>query len=423
MRFEEVVEIVAFNSGMPTQRISFVPHPITGTTNEQCREYLEGNDPITGKPIIQEIIEGLTVPHPDDQKTGTIERPRERLLAPDTPENLENLFIAKRLTDYMTITLPTEERVAEMLSGTSRSPDEKVGYMQASPPHPLWSYTVEMVAVSAVMAGCKPEYFPVVLAIAATGVTSLFTSTTSFSRMVVINGPIRNELNMNMGIGALGPFNHANATIGRAWTIMSRCLSGSGIPGENYLGSQGNNLNYNNLCFPENEERLPEGWLPLHVQNGFQPEESVVSVFSGYGVSRPDTTFSGTLYTQLPSWLKHCYPNAGACMFLDPLTADKLKSEDFNSKEELIQWCWDNTKIKVEDYWNHYSLIELFIRPRAEKGTEPYASWLNLPQGSVIPHFLNKRMINIIAVGGETNQFWQLGDHSYITSVSIDEWR
>ena len=422
--FADLVKEVAYNIGMGYMRFSFTIQPITGVSSSTCREYILGEDPVTGNAFMEEIKEALTKPlNEEESKAGVVEQPRERLLEPDTPENLELYFLRNYWTDFMTITLPTEQKVAEMLEGTSHAPDEIVGKMQASPPHPLYSYTVENVATCAVMAGAKPEHLPIILAIASTGVTSLYTSTTSFSRMVVINGPIRNELHMNMGIGALGPFNYAVATIGRAWTILSRCLSGSGIPEINYMGSLGNNLNYNNLCIPEKEERLPEGWDPLHVQKGFDREESVVSVFTGYNIIHADTNFTDTLYTQIPYYLKFNNPDAAACMIMDPLVAHRLKSEGFNTKEELIQWAWDNTKITVDDYWKYYQLVSIFILPRAEKGIEPYASWLKLPSGSLIPQFVNSRQVNIVVVGGETQEFWQLADHSYITSASVDAWR
>ena len=95
--------------------------------------------------------------------------------------------------------------------------------------------------------------------------------------MVVVNGPIRNEIEMNCGIGAMGPYNHANATIGRAYGLLSQNLQGGSVPGETFMGSQGNNYTYNSLTFAENEERSP--WEPLHVQKGFKPTDSTVSVF------------------------------------------------------------------------------------------------------------------------------------------------
>ena len=140
------------------------------------------------------------------------------------------------------------------------------------------------VAINAVMAGAKPEYLPTILAIAETGLTSLSSSTNSFATAAVINGPIRDTLNMNYGIGAMGPFSQPNAAIGRAWTMLSRNLSNSGIPGQTYLGTLGNGVNYNNLIIAENEKNSP--WTPLSVQKGFKPEENVVSVFVGFSISQ-----------------------------------------------------------------------------------------------------------------------------------------
>jgi hypothetical protein len=263
---------------------------------------------------------------------------------------LERIFLEKGWTDYLPIVLPTEERVAKMLKGTSHRPDEVIGRMQPIPPHEAWGYTVEHVAINAVMAGAKAEHFPAILAIASTGITSLFSSATSFSRMVIANGPMRKEMNMNCGLGALGPFNQANAVIGRAWTLISKNLGGAKL-GETYLGDIGNNCNYNNMGFAENEEALPEGWSPFHLQKGFKPEESVVSILSGwsllnYAAYKPhphheimkqqltsfETSGVGTHHTPGIS------PGTQAALLLSPITARDLKNEGFESKEKLSQW-------------------------------------------------------------------------------------
>jgi hypothetical protein len=423
MMFQELVRTYAYKKGMPNERFTFVPHPITGQPAPICRKYLEGNDPITGKPIVEEIVGALTKPlTEEDKKTGFLARPVERLLKPDTPENLHRLFVENGWTDGLPIVLPTEEKVAAMLKGTSHKPDEVVGTMQPSSPHEPWSYTVEKVAVTAVMAGAKPEYFPVILAIAATGVPSLFTSTTSFARMVVVNGPIRQQINMNTGIGALGPFSQANATIGRAWTLMSKNLDGGGKIGQTYMGSQGNNLNYNNACFAEREDRLPPGWKPFHVQKGFKPEESVVSIFTGWGVIRADTTLTEKLHTQIPFWLQFT-PYSGASLFLDPLIANQLKDEGFETKEKLVEWIYKNTQVTAGDYWGKYFHIANFVLPNAKKGDEPFASWLKLPKDALIPRFSSPDRITIFVVGGETNLFWQAGDFRFVVSGSVDKWR
>jgi hypothetical protein len=77
----------------------------------------------------------------------------------------------------------------------------------------------------------------------------------------------------------------------------------------------------------------------------------------------------------------------------------------------------------VEDYWNNNYSVQNFILPNAKKGVEPYASWLKLPADAEIPRFSSPQRINIIAVGGETNLFWQAGDFGYIASASVDNWR
>jgi hypothetical protein len=410
---------------MPNQRFTFVPHPITGTPAELCRKYLQGNDPMTGKPVLQEIIAALTNPlSEEDTKKGFIEDPTPRLVSPDTAENLTRLFLEKEWTDGLPIVLPTEARVAEMLKGTSHKPDEPVGKMQPSSPHPAWSYTVEKVAVNAVMAGAKPEHFPVILALASTGVPSIFTSTTSFARMVVVNGPVRNEIKMNAGIGALGPFNQANSVIGRAWTLMSINLDGGAHPGQVYMGSQGNNLGYNNLCMPENEEELPEGWNPYHVQKGFKRQESVVSTFGGWGIIHADQSFGKPFYSQIPTWLTWISPFSPAMLLLDPTIIKQLNGrEGFKSKEQLIDWVHKNTQITVGEWLDDFYSVQNFILPGAKQGREPVASWTKLPKDAKIPRIASPNNISVLSVGGGTNLFWQAADFGYISSASVDKWR
>jgi hypothetical protein len=411
---------------MPNFRLSFVPHPITGMPAAVVRDYLLGKNPVTGKPVLDEVIAGLTGPlTAEDQATGLVERPIPRLVdVTDTEEKLTQYFHDNGWTDGLPIVLPTEERVAAMLKGTSHKRDELVGTMQPSSPHEAWSYTVEKVAVNAVMAGARPEHFPVILALAASGVTSLFTSTTSFARMGVINGPIQTQLNMNAGIGALGPFNQANSIIGRAWTLLSMNLSGSGRIGQTYMGSQGNNFNYNNLLFPENEAQLPEGWNPLHVQLGYKPEESVVSVFTGWGFIHADQSFSKEFHTQIPHWLQFISPFSSATLLLDPTIVKQLKNyEGFDSKEQLRDWIFENTKLTAREWREDYYSVQNFVLPVGRQGTEPYASWMKLPDDAMVPRISRPARITIIAVGGETNLFWQPGDFGLTTSVSIDKWR
>jgi hypothetical protein len=98
------------------------------------------------------------------------------------------------------------------------------------------------------------------------------------TNLAVVNGPIREEIGMNCGIGAMGPYSHANATIGRAYQLLSQNLQGGSVPDESYMGTLGNPFAYS-FCFAENEERSP--WEPLHVTKGMKASDSAVSVFFG----------------------------------------------------------------------------------------------------------------------------------------------
>src|SRR6202163_2185832 len=202
-----------------------------------------------------------------------IEVPIAGLIGPDTEDGLQQLFLDNNWTDKLPIVLPTRERVDAMLKATSPPPNEVVGHLQPVEFRAAWEFTVEQVAVNAVMAGARPEYFPVILALAASELSARGSSTSSSSNMVVVNGPIRNEIEMNCGVGAMGPYNHANATIGRAYGLLSQNLQGGSVAGNTFMGSLGNAYTYNNITFAENEEKSP--WEPLHVQRGYKPEDSV----------------------------------------------------------------------------------------------------------------------------------------------------
>jgi hypothetical protein len=185
-------------------------------------------------------------------------------------------------TDGLPVVPPSDERILRMLSGTSRRPDETVGLV---PPN-LSECTVEKVAINAVMAGCKPEYMPVVLAALEAALDPLFTMhgllcTTYFSGpIVIVNGPITRAINMNWGINALGQGNRANATIGRALQLIIRNVGG-GRPGEIDRATLGQPGKYT-FCFAEDE--TDPAWEPLSVARGIPPGRSAVTLFQGDGI-------------------------------------------------------------------------------------------------------------------------------------------
>jgi len=420
--FEKVVQSVTRVSGMPQARYVFVPQPVMGKSARELRAYVDGNDPVTGRPVMQEIIEGLTRPLNGDQLKGvTFERSTPRLVEPDTEENLHRLFLENNWTDKLPIILPTEERVAEMLSHTSHKPDEVVGHMRSTAFREYWEYTVEKVAVNAVMAGARPDYFPVILALAASEASARGSTTSSMAAMVVVNGPIRHEVGMNWGTGAMAPYNHANATIGRAYGLLSQNLQGGSVPGLTYMGSQGNNYMYNSVTFAENEERSP--WEPFHVQHGFKPTDSTVSVFTGCR----STAF--TLGVREKHWREHVRnmlrgmdAHSAPTFLLDPIAARLfIDRGGFDTKEKLIQWAYDNALMPASEYWD-YQLIQNYIYPRATFGEEPWVSKLKAAADELIRMF-SLEDIHVVVVGGETNGYWRIIGCNYRKTVSVDEWR
>jgi len=345
-KFDKVVRSVALVNGMPGLRQVFVPQPIMGKTAAQLRAYIDGTDPISGRPVMQEVVEGLTKPFDEnDRGPAEFDRSTPRVVEAETEEDLHRLFLENRWTDMLPIVLPTEERVAAMLAATRRKPNEVVGRMRSTHFREYWEYTVEKVAVNAVMAGARPEYFPVILALGATGATARGSSSSAVAAMAAVNGPIRNEIGMNAGTGAMGPYNHANATIGRAYGLLSQNGQGGSVPGHSYMGNQGNSYAYNSLTFAENEERSP--WEPFHVQHGFQPTDSAVSVFSGCR----STAF--TLGLREAHWRLHVGnllrgmdPHGPPTLLLDPIAARQFVDRGgFAKKDALIDWLYDAARM------------------------------------------------------------------------------
>ncbi|HKV05069.1 MAG TPA: UGSC family (seleno)protein [Candidatus Acidoferrales bacterium] len=413
--FKDLAKSNAASRGMPHERICFTPHPVWGKTDAEMYGYLQGNDPVSGKPLMKEVVDALTQPlTADETKTGQVEVSTGPATFSDTAENLRQYYIDNGMTDFMEIVLPTEERVQEMLKGTSHKPDELVGKMSpARGSYPEWTYNVRHVAINAVMAGAKPEYLPTILAIAESGLTSLSSSTNSFATAAVINGPIRDKLNMNYGIGAMGPFAQPNAAIGRAWTLLSRNLSNSGIPGQTYLGTLGNGVNYNNLIIPENEKDSP--WTPLHVQRGFKAEENVVSVFVGFSISQGQGGV-GLGVKPVPHYHEaiayNCTPFGplfGALIVCDPLVAQGLVELGYKTKEQLADWLQKNTLISAKN-----ARTTLFG-----------GRWVPNPQtpdDTMIPYYQRPESFNFVVVGGQTNPYHMVANMSLRASISIDKW-
>lgn len=244
-------------------------------------------------------------------------------------------------SDGLPVIPPTPERVLRMLEGTSRDAQDIVSVM---PPN-MARVTVEKIAINSVLAGCKPEYLPVVIAAVEAVCTDDFNihgvmaTTMGASPVMVVNGPIRQRIDMNMGLGALGQGNRANATIGRALRLVIRNVGGA-RPGGTERSTFSNPMKFT-MCFAEWEER--SCWDPLHVDRGFDKNDSVVTVFAMSGgptlildeTATESEVLAGTLGNATTGMLNaKAYAFSNCLMVVSPEHSDVFKRDGY-SKDQV----------------------------------------------------------------------------------------
>jgi hypothetical protein len=195
-------------------------------------------------------------------------------------------------TDGLPVVAPTEARVHAFLAATDRDPREVIGVL---PPR-QGEATVEKIAINAVMAGCRPEYFPVILAGIEALADPLFNldsvqaTTHPVAPLLVVNGPIAREIGLNAGYNAFGQGTRANVTIGRAVRLVLMNVGG-GLPGTGDRATQGSPTKIA-YCVAENEAESP--WEPLHVEAGLARDVSTVTVFGCEGPHNIQDHYSNT---------------------------------------------------------------------------------------------------------------------------------
>ncbi len=234
-------------------------------------------------------------------------------------DELEEMF-DRGWSDGLPVIPPTPERVESMLGGLD--PHASLG----SVPPADGEATLSRVAACAVLAGCRPEYFPLVVAAARAALEPGFNlngqavTTQPAGQVLIVNGPVRETLAINSGIGALGPGNRANMTIGRALRLLVS-LTGGGFPGRldrATLGQPGKV----GICFAEDEESSP--WEPLHVERGFDPGRSIVTVAGAdapLSVSDHRSTSAAELarvlgWAAAATWSPNWWPLGGTSLFV-----------------------------------------------------------------------------------------------------------
>lgn len=289
--------------------------------------------------------------------------PRQRvevMPGPEAVERANRLFHARGWTDGLPIVPPTVARVRETLAFTDRKPSDNLGEVE-----PLRGVaTVERIAANAVMAGCRPDYFPVVLAAVeavldpAFNLRGLQTTDENAAPLIVVNGPVARALDINGSFGALGPGWRANAAIGRALRLVLNNLGG-GWPGAVSFAGLGQPGRYT-FCLAENEAQSP--WPPLHTESGFAPEESAVTLF------RAETAVNvtgglaeiGSVMGSAASAFQILWSGI-ATVLMSPATAMALARDGF-SKADARRWLWENGRWPA-DQWRSSWLYKTVASP------------------------------------------------------------
>ncbi len=322
-------------------------------------------------------------------------------------ETFNKIFLDSRWGDGLPLVPPTKEAVKWMLSGTTRAPDEVIG--RVSPKNGI--ATIEKIAINAVMAGAKAEYLPVIIA-AMEGftdkdytLTHVQCSTGSFTPIIWINGPIAKELNVNSGIGFMGHGWRANSTIGRTLRL---CLLNLGHtwPQVNDMACTGRQAAYSFFTFAENEDISP--WNPYHVDLGYGPEESTVTVSTGGNYFLPIA--GGAVVTWTPEETIQALAEAmstrasGRLMnqkyviVMAPELAHELARQGF-TKEKVKEWLYRHSHVPYLLY-KPGAMKELQEAMQADQVPAHIVSKEQLREGGMIPVVRGPEGIHIIITGG-----------------------
>ena len=268
----------------------------------------------------------------------------------DTTEDLIEVCYENGWTDGLPVVPPTPERVERMLSGTDRDPDELIAAVP-----PKWGRaTVEKVAINAVMAGCQPAYLPLILTAVQAMTSEQFNlhgvqvTTSHVGPMLIVSGPIRKQLAINDGFNLFGQGYRANATIGRALRLVCTNIGGA-LPGELDRAAFGHAGKYT-CCIAEKEEASP--WDAMHVDRGFQADDSTVTVFAAAGPQTVNDHGSNTAESILNTISENIAApgnSSGETLLVIGVEHARTIFEDGFSKADIRRYIADTTQRYLEE--------------------------------------------------------------------------
>jgi hypothetical protein len=272
-----------------------------------------------------------------------------------SPETVQEYFEERGWSDGLPIVLPTQEAVQAMLSYSDRPPGDVVAHLAPR----NGAATVELIAVNAVMAGCRPQYLPVIMAAVqavadpAFNLNAIQSTTHPCAVLVFLNGPIGRELGINSGSNCFGQGWRANATIGRAMRLILLNIGG-GIPGDGDRATHGSPAKYS-YCAAENESENP--WQPLHVERGFAEDDSVVTVMGAEGphnINDHASVHGEGLLTTVAMSMRQLGSNnmsgrgGEPMVVLGPEHAAQIAADGY-TKDDVKRFVWERSRFPIED--------------------------------------------------------------------------
>lgn len=400
---------------MPTLRILTVP----AGTYYPARVSTELMRPIA-ELVFNDLVKALTTPLTDAEKN-----PPPKVIDVTTPikitgrtynealEFMQQIFLTNRWIDSLPIIPPTAEAVKWMMTGTTRSPKEVLGVMAPKD----GEVTIEKVAINAVMAGARPEYFPVIIAAAECLASPDFytlhlqASTGSEVPVIIVNGPIIQEIGMNFEMGFMGDSCRPNSTIGRA---VSLCMISLGWAWSQFndQGLTGRPEGYCNFVIPENERDSP--WMPYHVELGYKPEECTVTVASSMAYTRHGSGGAVTALTveenmqslanniatvgTSASYVFRTGVNAKRYVVtIQPALSRDLAKLGYD-KQKLKLWLYDHALFPWDDL---FPVEKTDLEVSVKAGRIPGVTMDDLKPGGGIRAFRGPDHMTIVVAGGE----------------------
>lgn len=344
----------------------------------------------------------------------TAETAAETIEVADSVAEVSRVFFEKGWSDGLPIIPPTEDAVRQMLRFTDRERDDVVAVLAPR----YGEATMEKIAVNAVMAGCLPEYLPVLVAVVEAlshpklNLSQILTSTHGCSPLVMVGGPLVKELGLNFGYHTTGEGLRSVATIGRAVSLIAWNIAG--LPGRTNVDTFGAITRYHHV-FAENEDQSP--WEPLHVERGAAPESSAVTVFGAEPAHHVDDMGSTTAQGMLTT-LAHTLPGAGTRHFqefgqpvivLGPQHA-RIVANGGYSKKDVKRFIYDHARLPASRH----------SRENFEKVCQVTAPkwYCNLAPDALIPIAESQDDIVVVVSGGAGSHSLFIPQQVYVRSVT-----